>query len=78
MALKKLFCLLIMVVAIVYLSQDKKLSVGKLEATNLHVPTPEFFFLDTTCGIPLTEYENRFLPFHLSVFCLAWNSIYDL
>ena len=58
MALKKLFCLLIMVVAIVYLSQDKKLSVGKLEATNLHVPTPEFFFLDTTCGIPLTEFAS--------------------
>ena len=33
-------------------------------------------FADTICDITLTKYWNRFLPFHLALLFLAWNSIW--
>ena len=42
----------------------------------LHTTKAKSLFVHTTCEIPLTEYENRFLPFHLAVLFLARNSIW--
>ena len=51
---------------------------GKIGGHNFTRTKAKTLFVDTTCEIPLTEYENRFLPFHLAVLFLAWNSIIDL
>ena len=52
------------------------ISVGKIGGHNFTRTKAKTLFVDTTCDIPLTEYENRFLPFHLAVLFLAWNSIW--
>ena len=50
--------------------------MGKIGGRNFTRTKAKTLFVDTTCDIPLTEYENRFLPFHLAVLFLAWNSIW--
>ena len=51
------------------------ISVGKIGGHNFARTKAKTLFVDATCDIPVTEYENRFLPFHLAVLFLAWNSI---
>ena len=50
--------------------------MGKIGGHNFTGTKAKTLFIDTTREIPLTEYENRFLPFHLAVLFLAWNSIW--
>ena len=49
---------------------------GKIGGHNFKRTKAKTLFVDTICDITLTEYENRFLPFHLAVLFLAWNSIW--
>ena len=48
---------------------------GKVGGHNFKRTKAKTLFIDTICDITLTEYENRFLPFHLAMLFLAWNSI---
>ena len=50
--------------------------MGKIGGRNFTRTKGNTLFVDSTCDIPLTEYENRFLPFHLAVLFLAGNSIW--
>ena len=50
--------------------------MGKIGGHNVTPTKAKTLFEDTTCDILLTEYENRFLPFHLAELFLAWNSIW--
>ena len=40
---------------------------GKIGGHNFTRTKAKTLFVDTICDITLTEYENRFLPFHLAV-----------